>query len=343
MKKYYVYRITNKNLDKHYYGYRSIPIDKIEHEDLGIAYFSSSKDKKFIKLQKESPEIFKYKILYKTPHKSKALNLEIQLHKRFDVGKNEKFYNNAKQTSTKFSYNKPQKRKEKYRMMKNDMGEVVRLNVKDGDNFNGLVGMTKGSFKVMKNGRTFLVEAEDYDPNTMTPTNTGKIVAINLKSNKKVLISKSEFENNPDVYRGHSLGMVTMILKSTGETIYINKSDVDDSIHTHHNKGKKHTKELKNKLSKMRLGFMTVKNIDGHVTRMHKEDPRYLSGEYQTNFARIHDLTIGSDVIKILGNRTNLLKYFPNLPPKEMSKIKNQIVTHGEYRCDDFKISLSQN
>ena len=44
---YYVYRITNKLLNKHYYGSRG---SKIEPKlDLGIKYFSSSTDKNFIK------------------------------------------------------------------------------------------------------------------------------------------------------------------------------------------------------------------------------------------------------------------------------------------------------
>ena len=50
---YYVYRITNTVLNKHYYGYRSCKIDP--KEDLGKKYFSSSRDKEFIKDQKQNP------------------------------------------------------------------------------------------------------------------------------------------------------------------------------------------------------------------------------------------------------------------------------------------------
>ena len=60
-KYHYVYRITNTQTNKHYYGVRS---SKVEPKlDLGIKYFSSSTDKEFIKEQKENKTIFKYKII----------------------------------------------------------------------------------------------------------------------------------------------------------------------------------------------------------------------------------------------------------------------------------------
>jgi len=58
---HYVYRISNILLDKHYYGYRKTQNDPIL--DIGIKYFSSSKDKEFIKDQKKNPQNYKYKII----------------------------------------------------------------------------------------------------------------------------------------------------------------------------------------------------------------------------------------------------------------------------------------
>lgn len=102
MKKYhYVYRITNTKENKHYYGVRS---SKVEPKlDLGINYFSSSHDKEFIKEQKENNFLFKYKIVKIFENRIDAMNLEIKLHKKFNVGKNIKFYNRCIQTSTYFS------------------------------------------------------------------------------------------------------------------------------------------------------------------------------------------------------------------------------------------------
>lgn len=99
-KMHYVYRITNTQENKHYYGVRSSNVEP--KLDLGIKYFSSSTDKDFIKEQKENKSIFKYKILKILYTRTEAVCLEIKLHNKFDVAKNESFYNRAKQTSTGF-------------------------------------------------------------------------------------------------------------------------------------------------------------------------------------------------------------------------------------------------
>ena len=98
---HYVYRITNTVLNKHYYGKRS---SKIKPElDLGIKYFSSSKDKQFKNDQKSNPQNYTYKIIVRCKTPVKALHYEVRLHNIFNVAINPAFYNKAKQTSTKFS------------------------------------------------------------------------------------------------------------------------------------------------------------------------------------------------------------------------------------------------
>lgn len=99
MNYHYVYRITNMIENKHYYGVRT---SKNPNLDLGIKYFSSSKDKDFIQDQKENTQNYKYKIIKIFDNRNEALNLEIKLHNKFDVGVNESFYNRAKQTSALF-------------------------------------------------------------------------------------------------------------------------------------------------------------------------------------------------------------------------------------------------
>lgn len=101
MSKYhYVYRITNTKENKHYYGVRS---SKVEPKlDLGIKYFSSSTNKKFIQEQKENKSIFKYKIIRKFNSRKEANQFEIDLHWKFDVARNESFYNRAKATLVSF-------------------------------------------------------------------------------------------------------------------------------------------------------------------------------------------------------------------------------------------------
>jgi len=97
---YYVYRITNIQLNKHYIGYRHCFCDPIN--DIGFKYFSCSKDKEFKKDQILNKEHYTYTIIETFKTKEDALKLEIKLHNKFNVGINESFYNRAKQTSDGF-------------------------------------------------------------------------------------------------------------------------------------------------------------------------------------------------------------------------------------------------
>ncbi len=97
---HYVYRITNTVKNKHYYGKRSSKIPPIK--DIGIKYFSSSRDKTFIKDQKDNPKNYKYKVVSVHISSEEAISKEIKLHSKFNVGKNPCFYNKALQTSKKF-------------------------------------------------------------------------------------------------------------------------------------------------------------------------------------------------------------------------------------------------
>ena len=97
---HYVYRITNIVKCKHYYGKRSCKITP--KEDLGVNYFSSSRDKEFINDQKLNPQNYKYKIVSIHTDAISAINKEIKLHNKFDVSNHTCFYNKAKQTISKF-------------------------------------------------------------------------------------------------------------------------------------------------------------------------------------------------------------------------------------------------
>jgi len=98
---HYVYRITNIVSNKHYYGKRTTSIDPFM--DLGTKYFSSSTDKEFLTEQESVPQNFKYKVIGIFTTSQGALELEIKLHFKFDVGVNESFFNKVRQTSTGFS------------------------------------------------------------------------------------------------------------------------------------------------------------------------------------------------------------------------------------------------
>lgn len=97
---HYTYRITNKKLNKHYYGTRTSK--RKPEEDIGICYFSSSRDKWFIRDQKDNPQDYKYKVIKIFNTRKEAIEMEIKLHNKFNVGINESFFNKTKQTSTGF-------------------------------------------------------------------------------------------------------------------------------------------------------------------------------------------------------------------------------------------------
>ena len=123
MNKYhYVYRITNIKENKHYYGSRTST--KIPKEDLGVIYYSSSCDKDFINDQKTNKENYKYIIVRCFDNRKECILFEIFLHEKFNVAKNDKFYNKSQQTSTGFLYGmlgKKQTIKHKESAKKGDM------------------------------------------------------------------------------------------------------------------------------------------------------------------------------------------------------------------------------
>lgn len=94
---HYTYIITNVIENKYYIGCRSCHI--LPEKDLGVKYFSSSKDKEFRSDQKTNPQNYNYKIIAVFSNRGSAVMLEIKLHSIHDVGVNPKFYNRAKQTA----------------------------------------------------------------------------------------------------------------------------------------------------------------------------------------------------------------------------------------------------
>ena len=87
----YVYRITNIIENKHYYGKRVTK--KHPSLDLGKKYFSSSTNDDFMLDQKSHPENYIYKVIVIAKSKYRAAQLEVKLHKKFNVASNPNFYN----------------------------------------------------------------------------------------------------------------------------------------------------------------------------------------------------------------------------------------------------------
>lgn len=97
---HYTYRITNIKERMYYYGVHSCNCHPKEY--IGIKYWSSSKNKEFKADIKNNPQDYKYKIVKIFDTRIEAVEHEIFLHKKFNVGVNNKFYNDSMQTSTNF-------------------------------------------------------------------------------------------------------------------------------------------------------------------------------------------------------------------------------------------------
>lgn len=103
----YVYRITNTERNKHYYGSRICNMNN-RYSDIAIEdlkqYKSSSSNNEFKRLLEDSSGIFKFKIIKKFTTKAEAIKFEAKLHKKFDVKSNDNFYNKSNQGLTSFDF-----------------------------------------------------------------------------------------------------------------------------------------------------------------------------------------------------------------------------------------------
>lgn len=134
MSYHYVYRITNTIKNQHYYGKRKC--DRLPKNDLGIKYFSSSRNMDFMDDQRLNPQDFKYKIIKIYQTNEQATLLEVKLHDKFMVDKNPHFYNLARQTSTGFvsvmTDEERKRRSDRWKGLNNPNHTVDRTGAKNG-------------------------------------------------------------------------------------------------------------------------------------------------------------------------------------------------------------------
>lgn len=243
---YYVYRITNKLLNKHYYGSRG---SKIEPElDLGIKYFSSSTDKNFIKDQKLNNTNYKYKIIKTFLNRKDMIKFESLLHKKFDVRNNKNFYNKANQTETSFlveedtiltlnygriSTKEFHKNREKFIHASDN--KVAVLNIKTNkidyistedyyNNLNKYKSLNKDKVaaynKITKETKLVFKEELKTNLNLQHPS-TDRVSVINLETNKTESITKEEWDNNPNKYKGVNYNKISGKNNPNKKLIYI--------------------------------------------------------------------------------------------------------------------------
>lgn len=150
-------------------------------------------------------------------------------------------------------------------------------------------GLTKGLSKY-KNTKTLeirLFKRDDTIPHGWVPFNRGMIVAKDIISGEKVLVSKEEFDKNKNLV-GHSAGYSTVINKSTGEKERILTADYDKNLYRYNTEGNRfsHSKEVRAKMK----GTFCVKHIDGRTKRTHVNDPDLNSGEWGVPGSRVYNI-----------------------------------------------------
>lgn len=219
---HYVYQITELSTDKKYIGVRSC-VSNVK-DDLGIIYFSSSTDKKFINKQKQNSYNYKYEIFSLHNGRNLANEEEARLHKLYSVATNNNYYNKTSCNGIGFNplgkmcvydehnillyVNSDDKNflngiyrhiTKNYAVMKNKNNEIVQVHVSNITD--DMVGVVKGTVVVTDGTRHFRVTCNDDRINTgeltysvigRTHTNeTKKKISDAVKGEKHPMYGKS--------------------------------------------------------------------------------------------------------------------------------------------------------
>ena len=202
MKYHYTYRITNTLEKKYYYGVHSC--DCLPKEDIGVKYFSSSKNKIFKEDIKKNPQNYKYNVVKIFETRKEAVSHEIFLHNKFEVGKNTKFYNGSKQTSTGFDTS----------------------GIKFSDEVNKSKGRNGGDKKYFKNdavmvkkdNKYFSISKEEFDKGDYNGVTKNKVL-----TKEKGYVDSDEFKNSNLT----SIHAATVTIIENGQTRRITKEEFD--------------------------------------------------------------------------------------------------------------------
>jgi hypothetical protein len=253
MGKYVVYLVTysGDKLPKYYIG--STSIEKINNGYLGSV--KSKRWKSIFELEiKNNKELFSSEVLSYHETRKEALAEELRIQKERNVVKSNEYINESLASMNGFFgmiiTDKHKKTLSKIAKENHEKGKCHKLTPMYGEK-NPMYGKTN------------------------------EVVAINVLTNKKIRVSKEVFDSDVNL-SGHTVGLVSVIELETNNKIMITKEEFNSNKdkYKHHNKDKKHSSELKNKLSEMRIGYITAKDWDGKFYRIHKGDVRLKNGEF---------------------------------------------------------------
>jgi hypothetical protein len=242
MKKYnYVYKLKNLNpIDEriYYIGCRSCDCDPINDN-----YYSSSKE---IKSLIKSGFTFEKKIFKIFETRKEAIAYEIELHNRFNVSNNPKFYNISKQSSSGFDttgiifINKSPIRIDDYKKsnikyhsygkitVKEANGKIHWIDKDDERYLNKeLVPLTKGKMSICIDGKYKMIETEEYYKNKekYNATNKNKIPVIDKNGNKFLIDKDDEKYLNGELTSVHKGKIISK--DKNGNPMYVTKYEFD--------------------------------------------------------------------------------------------------------------------
>jgi len=258
---YCVYRIAHLHDDMHYYGSKTAK--GFKPKDIGTKYITSSTDQNFVKELTEQPDNFKVKIVSIHVTKEEALAKEVRLHAKFDVGRNDQFYNKANQTMSGFMWFNKIKGKVP---VKDLDGNTMQVDVTDSRYLSGeLVHICTGK-----------VVARDRDGNIMHVDITDpRYISGELKFKEWDKVPVKDQNGNityiditdPRYISGELVHICTgkvVARDLDGNTMQV---DVTDSRY------------LSGELVGVTKGKVPVKDQDGNTMQVDVTDSRYLSGE----------------------------------------------------------------
>lgn len=251
---HYVYRITNINTGKHYYGKRSTKRNPLN--DIGIKYFSSSSDLAFKNEQLNFPENFKYKVVRILSSAAEAREFERTIHLKFSVGRNPKFYNRI--------------------IAGSEYDPLGFVTTKDD------------------NGKIIVMSKEDFDPSVHSGVRKNLVTVS--KGGINLSIHPNEFQEY--ISNGWSHYMLDRTIyhdPATGRNKVMTAEEAKQNGCFGVNKGKLPVKDLNGNTFVVLIddprigisvfpfmnspGYSSFKDSEGRIFRVHKDDPRVLSGE----------------------------------------------------------------
>lgn len=240
----YVYWITDKRDGKHYIGSRGSKKSDLMKDLLEYGTTSCRKDDIL-----NNPNMFVFNILRIFENRLLAYQYEILLHNKFEVELNDKFFNKSRQTTLKFTmanfshiYNKETDEFEIINISDFDetkhskMGTFYNNNLKkfvkiaschrDSKIHKTLQFENKLYVRTKESDKFFQICRDEYNPKIHIRNTTNKVVVKNINDSdtENILVSKEEFENNPNLVSIHK-GSLTVFDKKDKKYKRISKEN----------------------------------------------------------------------------------------------------------------------